>query len=67
MKEAWLLLQATLWERSQENHDDSREQWKELDIAMGGPKRDSHPALGVRIRSWRFPRGGMPEMSEERS
>ena len=62
-----MLLQATLWERSQENYDDSREQWKELAMAMGGPKWDSRPALGVRIGSWRFPRGGMPEMSEERS
>lgn len=55
MKEGWLLLQATLWKRSQENDGYSGEQWKELDMAMGGLKRDSYPALGVRIESWRFP------------
>lgn len=36
-------------------------------MAMGGWKRDSHPASSVGIESWRFPREDMPEMSEERS
>ena len=36
-------------------------------MALGGPRRDSHPTLGVRRESWRFPREGMPEMGEERS
>lgn len=48
MNEAWLGLQATLWERSQEKDGYSGEQQKEVYMAMGGLKTDSLPASGER-------------------
>ena len=54
-------------EKKQTTDGCNRERWKEGYMAMGGRRRCSHPALGVGMESWRFPKGGIPEMSEERS